>query len=134
MFSNNRTSNRQPPLTFLRSAPYDTIQRALLRSHVPETTWYAETSLPLKFAQSVDAWKWDKPPRIIDDRHIFPAYNAATMTIADCGNWINPYYKRMDLVPIRMDMFDDPSLCEITAREIQTCEMLRIRMFVCIAA
>jgi serine/threonine protein kinase len=81
--------------------------------------------LLVTFVQSANPWLWDTPPRKIDDTQILPAYNAVTMIIVDCSK--NPYHKRIDLLPLGMNMFDDPPLHEITARGIQTCELLRGR-------
>lgn len=111
----------------LDSHVYDTTQRALFQTlhRDDHDLWYAETPLPLSNAQVSDPSLWTTPPRKLNKTRIFPTFNAAKMTVAPQTPHPATYTKKLDLLSFGLSLFDPPWLRDITAREIETCEVLR---------
>ncbi|KAF2659039.1 kinase-like protein [Lophiostoma macrostomum CBS 122681] len=88
--------------------------------------FFAITDAPLNSLHLTDPSKWHTPPRRIDIDRIYPPL-APGMTIygeEPIELSIDIYIKRLDLLGLSKEHFDDDIVLRTTRREIATCELL----------
>ncbi|KAF2031444.1 hypothetical protein EK21DRAFT_111037 [Setomelanomma holmii] len=128
------STQSETPLTINQSKVYGKVQRALLQtSQHWNDLWYAGTPLPLSYAQVQNPWLWNAAPHRIDKTLLYPAFDAATMTVAPRIVNATAYEKKLDLLALGTQLFEQPSRSDVIAREIKhanTCDYIRMRMYV----
>jgi serine/threonine protein kinase len=102
---------------------YGDVLRVTIQSDKHDHVWYAETTPPLRKDQMKSLWLWEMSPLRIEASYVYPAYHAASMTLA--GQGAIGYEKRVDLLQQPLSLFEPPYLRDITLRELQVCEILR---------